>query len=74
MREAAPQAARGSVPAGRQEGRGSRPPRSAAPADNSGIDAMRAAECQNTGTMSFGSNATVSPSIPISGIAGKATS
>ena len=29
---------------------------------------------QNTGTMSFGSNATVSPSIPISGIAGNATS
>lgn len=73
MREAAPQAARGSVPAGRQEGRGFRPPRSAAPADSSGIDGMRAAR-QKTGTMSFGSNATVSPSIPISGIAGKATS
>lgn len=73
MREAAPQAARGGAPAGRQGGRGSRPPRSAA-ADVSGIAAMRAAAPQKTGTISFGSNATVSPSIPISGIAGKATS
>ena len=69
MREAAPQAARGRAPAGRQEGRGARPPR-----DVSGIAAMRAAAPQKTGTISFGSNATVSPSIPISGIAGKATS